>query len=76
VQVKLSKLPLRFTLAAWNRIVAEAERLGWYWVIAAVGEEVCFLDPARARVRRTARVHPEATIDNLLLWLDQRPPLP
>ena len=76
IQVKRSALPLVFQLPAWHRMQAEAERLGWYWVIAAVGDDVQFLDPARARVRKTARVHPEAAIDNLLLWLDQRPPLP
>ncbi len=30
-------------------MVAEAERLGWYWVIAAVGDEVRFLDPWTGR---------------------------
>lgn len=76
IQVKRSNLPLRFPLTAWHRMEAEAAKMGWHWVIAAVNDEVAFLDPARARVRKTARVHPEAIIDNVLLWLDQRPTLP
>ncbi len=74
VQVKRSKLPLRFTLAAWNRMEAEAKRFGWRWVVGAVepppGEAVAVLDPAKARMGREVRLGTEATIPNLLAWAD------
>lgn len=72
VQVKRSRLPLRFSITDWNRMEAEAARFGWNWVIAAVdsGRGVVFLDPAAARKRKTIRLHAEAEIPNLLLWLD------
>lgn len=70
VQVKRTKLPLVFDLDTWARMQAEAERFGWRWVLAQVDDDaVRFLDPAAARVGRTARVHEDATITNLLQWL-------
>ena len=73
VQVKRRALPLVFSLDEWHRMESEAARFRWAWVVAADdGERVRFLDPGAARVRKTARVHPEAAIDNLLLWLDAR----
>ncbi|MBC8074387.1 MAG: hypothetical protein IAG13_39065 [Deltaproteobacteria bacterium] len=72
VQVKRSPLPLRFSTDAWARMVAEAERFEWQWVVAAVDDagEVRILDPARARRGREVRFGDDAVVDNLLLWLD------
>lgn len=74
VQVKRTALPLRFSRAVWNRMVAEAGRFGWNWVLAAVHPDqgLVFLDPHGARVGRTVRLHADAEIPNLLWWLDQR----
>jgi AAA+ ATPase superfamily predicted ATPase/Holliday junction resolvase len=74
VQVKRSKLPLRFSRPAWSRMEAEAKRLGWSWIVAAVNREgeIAILDPARARKVKAVQVNAAAQIDNLLLWLDQR----
>ena len=73
VQVKRRRLPLAFTMEEWTRMEAEAIRHGWLWVVAAVSAkgEVQILDPARARVAKTARLHPESAIKNLLMWVDQ-----
>ncbi len=73
VQVKRRALPLAFGLLEWRRMEAEARRLGWRWVIASVSREgaLHILDPARARVGRTARLHEDATIDSLLAWVDR-----
>lgn len=71
VQVKRRALPLVFDLDAWARMEAEAARFGWSWVLAAVEPDtntVRWLDPAAARIRKTARVDEE--IPNLLAWLD------
>lgn len=81
VQVKRSRLPLRFSEAAWRRMAAESERFGWQWAIAAMtpprgrsGEDgVVLLDPKK--VRRTGAsmaLGEAAVIENVLLWLDQR----
>lgn len=74
VQVKRSNLPLRFKTAEWHRMVAEAERLGWRWAVAAVppppGGDIFILDPARARIGREVRLRSDATIENVLLWLE------
>ncbi|MBI5489349.1 MAG: ATP-binding protein [Deltaproteobacteria bacterium] len=76
VQVRRSALPLRFSRTEWTRMVAEAERLRWRWVVAAVapppGEEVLLLDPARASRGREVRLPAGSAIDNLLLWFDRR----
>jgi hypothetical protein len=81
VQVKRSGLPLRFDLASWTRMQADAKRLGWAWIVAAVDVppkesaraepmgRVRILDPARARRRREVRLDETAVIDNLLEWL-------
>jgi Holliday junction resolvase len=75
VQVKRKRLPLAFGLAEWRRMEAEGKRFGWRWVVAAVHEgEVRFLDPAKARVGRTARLTADATIANVLGWLDDLSP--
>ena len=75
LQVKRSKLPLRFGKARWTRMEAEGRRFGWRWVVVAVlpppGEDVVVLDPARARHGREVRLGQEAAIGNLLAWLDE-----
>ena len=73
VQVKRSPLPLRFAKSAWNRMQADAKRLGWRWVVIAVDPsgEVRALDPARARRAREIRLGEDAVIDNVLAWLDR-----
>lgn len=72
VQVKSSRLPLRFPLAAWDRMQADAERFGWQWIVAHVGDgEVVLLDPSRCRRRREVRIDATAAIENLLRWLSE-----
>lgn len=74
VQVKRTALPLVFAREAWDRMESEGARFGWSWVLATVQEgDVRFLDPERARIRKTVRVHADAAIDNLPAWLDARP---
>lgn len=74
VQVKRSALPLRFRSAEWRRMEADAERLGWLWVVAAVTpppeNRVRLLDPAGARAGKGVRLHQDAEIQNLLRWID------
>jgi Holliday junction resolvase len=74
LQVKRSDLPLRFTRHAWSRMEAEAARLGWVWIVAAVDRQgkLTLLDPARARKREEARLDEAAAVHDLLLWLDRR----
>ncbi len=71
VQVRRSSLPLRFRRSEWNRMVADAERFGWQWLVAGVTPEgvVHLLDPARCRRGREVRLDESAAIDNVLLWL-------
>ena len=71
IQVKKGALPLRFTRPAWDRMAADAKKLGWRWVVAAVSDdgEVQVLDPARVYKRKEARLSPTALIENLLAWL-------
>ena len=73
VQVKRSDLPLRFPREEWARMEAEGERLGWRWVVAAVGrdESITILDPAKARKGRELRLGENAGIPNLLRWMDR-----
>jgi AAA+ ATPase superfamily predicted ATPase len=74
VQVKRTSLPLRFKKAEWNRMVADAARLDWRFVIAVVTPppqgRVLLLDPAAARVGRTVVMDQDGAIDNLLKWID------
>ncbi len=72
IQVKRTKLPLRFKKTEWRRMQADASRLGWSWVIAAVGTDsrVTLLDPAQAVERREFSVTTEASIEKILSWLD------
>ena len=76
VQVKRRSLPLRFARADWSRMEAEAERLGWRWVVAAVDPAgpIAVLDPARAVEGREVRLDAAAAIPNLLLWIDRAAP--
>lgn len=71
VQVKRARLPLALTTEEWARLEADGDRYGWRWVVAVAHPEagVRYLDPAQARVRKTVRLHEEAVIANLLLWL-------
>jgi hypothetical protein len=72
IQVKRTALPLRFSKAAWQRLEADAARLGWRWVIAAVDPEdqaVRFLDPKKARAGQQVTLSAQTAIDNLLEWL-------
>jgi Holliday junction resolvase len=73
VQVKRSALPLRFDGPEWDRMVADAARFHWRWVLAAVTPEsnVLILDPAKSQHGREVRLDAAAAIENLLLWLDQ-----
>jgi AAA+ ATPase superfamily predicted ATPase/Holliday junction resolvase len=71
IQVRRAALPLRFSRAEWNRMVADAERFGWQWIVAAVAPDgdVRLLDPAGCRRGREVRLDQSTVIDNLLLWL-------
>jgi AAA+ ATPase superfamily predicted ATPase/Holliday junction resolvase len=73
IQVKRSALPAAFKLSEWQRMGADAARLGWRWTIAAVepGGAIRFLDPAAARRGRQVRLGEAAAIDNLVAWLDR-----
>jgi Holliday junction resolvase len=72
IQVKRSPLPLRFTKAAWARLLSDAKRLGWRCLVAAVTPEgqVFFFDPARARVGAAVTLGAGAALDNVLRWLE------
>lgn len=74
LQVKRTALPVRFGKREWNRMDADARRLGWQWVIVAVtpAGEIHVLDPALARRGREIRLGAEAGIDNLLRWIDEQ----
>ncbi len=76
VQVKRSPLPLRFEAAAWKRMVAEARRFRWRWVVAVLtpppGNQLLLLDPAAARLGKNVTLDAGAAIENLLLWVDDR----
>lgn len=67
---------LRFGKREFNRMTADAKRWGWHWVVASVDEtgEVWILDPSKARRGREIRLGGDATIDNLLAWIDAKPP--
>lgn len=71
IQVKRSRLPLRFKKAAWNRMAADAKKWGWRWIVAAVADngEVSLLDPALAGKRAEVSLSARARIENLLAWL-------
>ncbi|MBL8911625.1 MAG: ATP-binding protein [Archangium sp.] len=71
VQVKRTTLPLRMSGAAWARLHADAQRLGWRATLAVVTPEnrVFFFDPATARVARNAVVDERQALPNLLAWL-------
>jgi AAA+ ATPase superfamily predicted ATPase len=73
LQVKRGTLPVRFDRRAWNRMGADAERWAWSWAVANVSPagRVLILDPARARVGRGVALHENATIENVLLWLER-----
>ena len=72
VQVKRTALPLRFTREEWSRMVADADRFGWRWILAAVSPEglVTLLDPARAVRGRGMRLDGKAVIENIVAWVD------
>jgi hypothetical protein len=72
IQVKRMKLPLHFSRVAWNRMEAEAKRLGWLWVVAAIDvkNEVVFLNPASATRGKGVTLKHNASIANLLAWVD------
>ncbi len=79
LQIKRSKPPLRFARSQWSRMVAEAERFVWSWVVVAVlpepeAGEILILDPAQAREGHEVRLDRSAAITNLLSWLDGMPP--
>ncbi|MBN1669677.1 MAG: hypothetical protein JXR37_01505 [Kiritimatiellae bacterium] len=52
---------------------ADAKRLKWRWILAAVGEDgtVVVMDPSKARQAREVRVDAKAAIANLPKWLDE-----
>jgi Holliday junction resolvase len=72
IQVKRSPLPLSFRRTDWQRMAADAKRLGWRWTIASVDPAgaIHFLDPAKARRGATVRLGLPAAIENLIAWLD------
>ncbi len=73
LQVKRRALPLRFRLAEWQRMQADAARLGWRWAVVAVSpgdDSVAVLDPEGARIGREVRIDRGAAIDNLLAWVE------
>jgi AAA+ ATPase superfamily predicted ATPase/Holliday junction resolvase len=73
IQVKRSDFPLRFPKTVWSRLRADAEKLGWRFVLAAVSPSrgtVSFLSPESAAVRRAVVLDSRAVIDNLLAWLE------
>lgn len=72
IQVKRMSLPVHFSKTAWNRMEAEAKRLGWLWLVAAVNPEsdVSFLDPANAKRSKGVALNCSAAIENLLVWVD------
>ena len=72
IQVKKGALPLRFSKSEWARMGADAKKLGWRWVVAAVGDrsQVTLLDPKGASKRKEVRVGENAAIENLLAWLE------
>lgn len=72
LQVKRSKLPLRFRKTEWSRMSSDAARWGWHWAVASVDESgvVQMLDPNDARIGREVRLGEDAAIDNLLRWID------
>jgi AAA+ ATPase superfamily predicted ATPase/Holliday junction resolvase len=72
IQVKRSPQPLAFRRAEWQRMSADAKRLGWRWVIGSVDAKGAthFLDPAKARRGATVRLGKPAIIENLVAWLD------
>jgi hypothetical protein len=70
-------LPAGFRKAEWGRMEAEARRLGWRWLVAAVTpppeSEVHLLDPARVRTAPRGLLLPgTAAIANVLTWLDRK----
>jgi Holliday junction resolvase len=73
VQVKRSPLPLRFSRTAWNRMAADARRLGWRWTVASVTPEgeVRFLDPSKVRRGKELRLGESAAIENVVEWVDR-----
>jgi Holliday junction resolvase len=72
IQVKRSPLPLAFRRADWQRMSADAKRLGWRWMVASVDPTGAtrFLDPAKARRGATVRLGKPAIIENVVAWLD------
>lgn len=72
VQVKRSRLPLRFNKHEWARMIADGQRFNWRCVVAAVSPEgaVTMLDPAKASVKKGISLPETAAIDNLLQWLE------
>ncbi|MBN1612468.1 MAG: ATP-binding protein [Polyangiaceae bacterium] len=73
VQVKKTSLPVRFSKAEWSRMVADAARFGWLWLVAAVddSDRVLLLDPAMAKKGQEVRLYERACIDNVLAWVDE-----
>lgn len=76
IQVKRSKLPVRFSASAWARLESDAKRLGWRWLAAVVTPEpysnVYFFDPDRVRAGRPISLTATHALDNVLAWLDAK----
>ncbi|MBI4702522.1 MAG: ATP-binding protein [Deltaproteobacteria bacterium] len=73
LQVKRSRLPLRFKKGEWNRMQADAKRWGWRWAVVSVAPDgaVTVLDPAKSQSGREVRLHDDAAVDNILGWLER-----
>ncbi|MBI4706088.1 MAG: hypothetical protein HY744_33760 [Deltaproteobacteria bacterium] len=69
--MKRSALPLRFDKASWSRMLTDARRFGWKWVVVSVAPEgeITALDPARARRGREWCLGPDAAIANITAWV-------
>lgn len=72
IQVKRSAPPLSFSRTEWQRMAADAKRLGWRWAIASVDPDatIRFLDPAKARRGKPIRIGEAARVENLVAWID------
>lgn len=71
VQVKKATLPIWFAEADWRRMEAEADRLGWQWIVMVeAGEGSVALAPEKAiATPKGMRLTEDARIENLAVWI-------
>lgn len=72
VQVRGTKLPVRFTKTEWNRLEADSLRFGWPFIIAVAPPKgrVILLDPKKATRKNSITLSEQCEIDNILTWVD------